>query len=279
MQNATWLSFCVSNSVTRASVHFFPNSDNVTAPYPANCAITLFGGGVDSRSVVLEGGRLSNPDGLRLDDAFPELKADASGMFGLAVELTSPQQSRLNMAGSGCVIELSSHGYCCRFRPARLLEQPSEQEKARIRRQAKEGVSSSSASCRCPSKTGIALKDVAHTTSLVVVNGSEYRVRAVDHRKSVQSESVMPQPKKAIGEVLPQSVFEFPFGDEFFEGGLEQECSWGKLKSQALNLSLEVVRESEEVFGGEPVLLGASVAAYVVYRDANSRRIVSVDAL
>ena len=76
MQSVKWIGFGVSNALSRTVVHFFPSGGGVTAPYPANCMLNLFSLTVDEsigglahkleeKKIVLEGARLSQPDGVR----------------------------------------------------------------------------------------------------------------------------------------------------------------------------------------------------------------------
>ena len=118
MQSTKWLGFGLTSAISRTCVHFFPAADSVTAPYPAGCSLAIFRDDMERRSVALEGGRLSNPDGVWIEDTFASLKNEITGLFGLEVEVSSVQQ-RLDLSGSGCVIEIVSQGFSTRFWPAR----------------------------------------------------------------------------------------------------------------------------------------------------------------
>lgn len=281
MQSVSWLSFCVSNAVTRTSVHFFPCADNVTAPYPANCTMTLFGSGVVARTITLEGGRLSNPDGLRLDDAFPELKSELNGIFGLAIELTTPQP-RLDLRSSSCVIEFMAHGLPARFWPCTLARSEGASPFASARERAAASAVGAPAHSLLRSKTAIALKDPVLSASLVVVNGSPATARVLCE-PSASSVTAHVQ-RQFLVEVPAQGVQEVVLQDSFYEGCAAQECSWGNLKARALTLCLEIQAGAVESTDGQPepassTALSTAVASYIVYRDAASRRIASVLAL
>ena len=118
MQSVKWIGFGVSNALSRTVVHFFPSGGGVTAPYPANCMLNLFSLTVDEsigglahkleeKKIVLEGARLSQPDGVRLDQAFEDLSQGVKGFFGITVEL-STGQPKVDLSGSSCIIEHSS---------------------------------------------------------------------------------------------------------------------------------------------------------------------------
>lgn len=301
MQTLSWLPFGVSSSITRTIVHFFPCADSVTAPYPANCALTLFGSGLQMRSVVLEGGRLSNPDGLRLEDAFPELKAESpaapsSGLFGLMVEISSPQP-RLNLEGSGCIVEFSSRGYQNRYWPSRGVCRAAMPDSSRLR----PSLLSSSKAATEESvaldyakvvKSGIAIRDAAQSASMVVVNASDKSVKGTLLGASAQSSN-------PLIEIAAYSVNEISLDDAFYNAGAIQECSWGEMKARALNVSFEIVAEpvagatvSGDTAASPAKSLSASnnsrdsalplssmLTSYMLYREANSRRILSVTAM
>ncbi len=107
MQSITWRAFCVSNTYTKSVVHFFPFAANSTAPYAVNCTLSIFGNGLKRRSVTLEGARIGQPDGVRLDHVFEEIQQGISGLVGLDIELSAGQQ-RVDLSASSCVIELIS---------------------------------------------------------------------------------------------------------------------------------------------------------------------------
>jgi hypothetical protein len=146
MQSIRWLGFCVSQSMSRSLLHFFPSCENASAPYPATCTLTLLKpresparadpargaatgdrqvtadglvGQVERMVVTLDGGRLGHPDGLRLEDAFPILRTAASGMCGLEIEISTPQP-RLDVSSSGCVLEVISQSQPVKYTPKKI---------------------------------------------------------------------------------------------------------------------------------------------------------------
>ncbi|MCB0340447.1 MAG: hypothetical protein KDD53_12625, partial [Bdellovibrionales bacterium] len=90
MSSNRWVSFCAHDSLLRSIFHFFPSALGVTVPYPAECRISLFGDGFGMRQVVLQGARLNQPDGVRLEDAFPSLLESAPSLLGIEITITSP---------------------------------------------------------------------------------------------------------------------------------------------------------------------------------------------
>jgi len=101
------LVFCLSTASIKTRIHFFPSAGAAGGHLPISCLLTLFGKGVEKRSVLLDGGRLNQPDGLRLEDAFPALRGDVSGVFGLEIQL-SCSQGRVNLLHSQTAIEFVS---------------------------------------------------------------------------------------------------------------------------------------------------------------------------
>lgn len=249
MQNVRWLSFCISNAVTRSVVHFFPSSANVAAPYAAECSLTLFGRDSTRKTVVLEGARFGQPDGVRLDDAFPALQEGTSGFFGLEFSISS-NQPRTDLQTSGCILELSSRGHSCRFRPLQLIVPEDVQGRALTPEPHLHG-------------PALGIKDSFNTTSLVLVNGSD---AVYNPKVAVRSNSPGEFGKGLSLEPLAaQNVIEIDLGEQFVASDeAPRECSWGLLRSGGIWLT-------------EPPPLG--VAAYLMYRDVVTRRPVSVSCL
>jgi hypothetical protein len=305
MQTIKWLGFCVAQTMSRSVLHFFPSSDNASAPYAASCTLTLFGPGGMRSSVVLEGGRLGHPDGLRLEDAFPALKGEVSGVFGLEVEISTPQP-RLDVTSSGCVVEIVSQGLPVRFAPKKLMRAEvsetirqlrartlgrSEAEKTASPEQASEANSTSSASGsslprRAPT-TGLAIRDGQQVPSLMIVNGSSEPCSA-----SVYSVSAgLPKPSTHVPltrvELAPGASQELQLDEGFFRAGALEDLSFGRCS--ALPLVVEVHRKNSETKGsatssgqhsgdsrGESI---PEVASFMVYREALTRRMSSVTSL
>lgn len=249
MQNVRWLSFCISNAVTRSVVHFFPSSANVAAPYAAECSLTLFGRDTTRKSVVLEGARFGQPDGVRLDDAFPQLQEGTSGFFGLEFSISS-NQPRTDIQTSGCIIELSSRGHSCRFRPLQLIVPEDVQGRAITPEPHEHG-------------PALGMKDAFNSTSLVFVNGSE---SAYNPKVAVRSSSPTEWGKPLSIDPLPaHTVIEVDMAEQFAaaEDG-PRESSWGLVRAGGIWIT-------------EPPPLG--VAVYLMYRDVVTRRPVSVACL
>ncbi len=255
MQSVKWVTFGISNALTRTVVHFFPSEGGVTAPYPASCSLRVFGAGIIEKRVVIEGARLSHPDGVRVEDAFPALKSDGTGIFGLEIEVET-LQPRIDISASGCVVELASKGHSARFWPKRLLEIPTGVIKGA---KAKEVA----AEAEVKQKVAVApiLKDSFSTTSLVVVNGSgeSFRPNLCAVASSGDSEEI---PLASLSE---GNAAETNLEEGFFQNAHTEECTWGTVRSKPMVLRDPSSYEGKGVF--------------LMYRDALTRRPVSVYAL
>lgn len=248
MQSVRWITFCISNAVTRSIVHFFPASVNIAGPYGAQCKLSLFGKDVERKSVVLEGARFGQPDGFRLDDVFPQLQEGVSGFFGLEFEITTTQP-RTDLSASSCVIELSSRGQSCRFWPRRFVHDP---EAA-----ARGGATTRTAATRSMA----AIKDAFSSSSLVLVNGSTEAFTPkllVAGPKTAENGELSPLPVDALA---PNSVIELDVSELATQSASAIECSWGLLRGGGVWLA-EPLPENTVVYG--------------MYRDVATRRPVSV---
>ena len=255
MQTVKWIGFGVSNALSRTVVHFFPSGGGVTAPYPANCTLNLFGlildegvvtGKRDSNEwkIVLEGARLSQPDGVRLDQAFEDLAQGVKGFFGITVEL-STGQPKVDLAGSSCIIEHSSRANSVRFYPKSLFA-PLMVEQV------------------IPPPLVAAIEDKLTSTALIIVNGShavfepklQFLGTAADSKERLQRTISAPTvPAQSVAEVaIPAECYAnlSPFDGD---GGVIR-C--GGLYSEALP---------------------EDVAIFALYRDVTTKRPISVGAL
>ncbi|MDC0358233.1 hypothetical protein OAO01_05395 [Oligoflexia bacterium] len=264
MQTISWITFGVSNAVAKTVVHFFPSAGNVSAPYPAHCKLSWFGQGSVSKTVTVDGPRLSQPDGVRLDAVFKDLDEGASGFIGVEIAL-STVQPRIDLTSSACVVELASRAYSARFRPICLNRDTTQ------------------ASGHGPGSSGpgLALNDSYNTSSVVVVNRTANNLepklvslRTEGVAASVKAESAVALGSESSGEITsdalggpvvpPYSVHEIKLGESFFEAQAPKQCSWGLLRSRNVVLS-------------EALPLGA--ACYMLYRNSVTKVPVSVRGL
>ena len=127
MQCLRWISFCIMEPGVRWFVHFLPSGGNVTPPYPAECRLKVFQDGWGERTVLLEGAKLSQPDGVGVLDAFPELFESPAGVYGLVIEL-STKQPRTDLTASGCIMEYEREGGTTKFIPHALFSNTDSEE-------------------------------------------------------------------------------------------------------------------------------------------------------
>lgn len=250
MQSVRWITFCVSNALTRTMVHFYPSSGNVTAPYPTMCKLSLFGQGQEEKTVTLEGARLSQPDGVRIEEVFPALKSELSGLFGLVVEITTPQP-RVDLSGSLCAVEFCSRAHSARFWPKRLRDENTSIEGR---------------------YSGMAIRDALNVCSLLVVNPMQKAIRPnislmvprTDGTTKVEVENVK------LGDVPPLSVQEISLSEYLGDDLAATECSFGLLRAASTGITVNVA-------GDKP--LPADAGLFMLYRDVLTKRPLSVCAL
>lgn len=285
------LAFCVSTSTIKSRVHFFPTAGVTSGPYSINCLLTLFGKGVERRTVMLDGGRLGQPDGIRLEDAFAALRGDASGLFGLEVRL-SCSQGRVNLLSSQASIEVVSAQSAVLYAVAPFTHAPEDEGEepaggsAQLELWGSDGSgggqqgaagasqggevragSTGVGADRTPGRStaaqsalGVGLLDWSVCTSLVILNGGSEPIKPDVARVSgVQPGSLQ------LGTVAPYSVVEVPLDEALFKGSVAHECVWGLLRAESLAVT--------------PPAESAAVAYYVMYRDPHTKRPISVVAL
>ncbi len=236
MAGIKWNAFILSNTLVKSIVHFFPNSGGVTAPYPANCKLSLWGEKLPRQQLTLEGARVSQPDGVALEDAFPVLKGELTGLFGIEVELTGTQ-ARADLGQSGCIIEFYSKVQTVRYR-ARSLEQYQNQNSAAV---------------------GFAIKDPFLCGSIIVMNGSQNQVKPAVYVAGKDSERTF----LSLDAVAPQTVTELPFAEQFLSELPAQELSWGLTRAAPIYFEKTT----------------PDVKYFILYRDAGTKRPVSVDCI
>lgn len=211
MQSHSWLTFLMVEQGLKTAVHFFPSSGAVGAPYLAHCKLAIFGNGIKKASIVVEGARLSHPDGLWIEDAFPHLAQSPRGLYGLEIEVTT-MQPRVMLSGSSCIVEISSGERLSRY-------QPLAQKKGLTIPELGEG---------------FCIKDPFCFSSVIAVNPSDAilnpELDAVVHRDVHKGELK----GLACDRVAPLSVAELPMEPMFYEEGTIKECSWGLMRARRI---------------------------------------------
>ncbi len=271
--------FCLSSAAIKTRVHFFPSAGVSTGPFSISCMLTLFGKGIDKKSVMLDGGRLGQPDGVRLEDAFPALKSDTSGIFGLAVQL-SCQPSRINLLSSQAVVELVSPHFSVMyglssFQPSLL---PDAETSSDVIQESSSLAGSSGSAPTLQRKrvsSGVAIQDSSLVSSLVVVNSTSEIVKPDVHRNAAE-----PRVALQLGTVAAESTLEIPLEEALFRDSAPHESGWGLVRAEAVyaapsthgphSQGLRVQANDSHQSG---------VGYFILYRDAVSKRPVSVCAL
>jgi|688.fasta_scaffold174979_2 hypothetical protein len=286
--------FCLHSSAIRSRIHFFPSAGMTTGPYSITCTFTLFGKGVERKSVAVDGGRLGQPDGIRLEDAFPALRGDISGVFGLQLEL-SCQQQRVNMLPSQASVELVSPQFSVLFGFPKFTPVDSPSDEAVDTESEKDSEVP-------PCKQGVGILDSFTTTSLIVINPSKAVVKPNIFKVNNGERSPL-----HVGTVAAESAVEIPLEESLLRDSQPFECSWGLMRSVPFYIDVPTYSEvqpahltaagvvSGGVIGGGGISGAASHASspsgssggtnypaphyYLLYRDPATKRPVSASAL
>ncbi len=213
------------------------------------CRLTIFGRGIERRSVQLDGGRLNQPDGLRIEDAFPSLNLEGAGLIGLEFQLTCPQ-GRVDITKSRIVMEMISPDFSVAYSAGQLKPERLESElDTAIEPHVGE-----------TPMVGVGLRDANSTSSLVIINSEGDAVRPELKHSGVEGESPL-----QIGTAAAHSVTEFPLDEVLARQGHLRETLWGPIKV-------------DRMWGGVPAN-SDSIAYYMLYRDPTSKQPLSVCAL
>ena len=240
MQTIRWIAFGLANATTRTALHFYPSAGNVTAPYPVSCKLSVFGEGIEKASISVDGLRLSQPEGIWVDEAFPVLKSGALTLFGLEIVL-SCSQHRVELDGSSCIVELNSLAQSVRYWP----------------------VSVEGGSGRSRALAAAALRDAFSQTALVAINSTPERQEFAVALSAFESSEPRTLSSAQAPALPPHALAEIPLDlvfDENFAALKVREYSWGVLRAR--NLAL--------LDSHSPLV------AYALHRDSSSRRILSV---
>lgn len=240
--------FCLSTPTIRSRIHFFPSAGGTGGHYPVSCQVTVFGKGIERRSVQLDGGRLNQPDGIRLEDAFPSLNVEATGLCGVEIALACPQ-GRVNLLSSKVVVEMVSPQFALAYSVARWSPlEVSDSEVALNETLEPRGA------------IGVGVHDSSMSSSLIVINAGEEVFRPDLSYAPSHGDASFP-----IGTVAPSSVVEFPLDDTLCKTTVARQTLWGEARMEKL--------WSDSLPGAH------SVACYMLYREPVSRRPLSVCAI
>lgn len=238
--------FCLTTPSMRSRLHFFPSAGTAAGHYSVACEISVFGKGIERRSVRLEGGRLNQPDGIRLEDAFPALDHETSGMCGVEVVFEC-SQSRLNLCNSRLIIEVVSPNCMLSYAAAPFV------------RRGGDGTDESSA-VEESARVGVAIQDSLVVPSLVIVNPNPELLRPEFQHATMHGDAPV-----QLGTVAPESVVEFSLEESVCKGASIRELLWDSAVIERLWAKSSWAKHG--------------VGCYILYRDPVSKRPISVCAL
>jgi len=248
------IAFCLSTNSIRTRIHFFPSAGITTGPYSIQCNLSLFVKGSERKTVMLDGGRLGQPDGVRLEDAFPHIRTEQSGIFGLEIRL-SCHQARVNLLSSQCAIELVGPQYNVMYGVSPFTPVAVEQETPGF-----EGGSDIVIPARKRPWSSLGLQDAVVSSSLVLVNGTNEAIKPDVYRLEGERTVTL-----QVGTVSPESALEVPLEESLFRESTPNECAWGLVRAEGVYV------------GSNSIAPG--VGYYVMYRDIVSKKPLSVCAL
>lgn len=272
-QSITWVGFICHSPVTRSLVHFFPSAGSITAPYSANCKLTLLGANGAKKSLQIDGARLSHPDGLKVEDVFPEI-SDGVPLLGMEVELSTGQQ-RVDMSGSSALIEIVTGGQSVKYTPKCLMEVRKPHQVKLPRNITGHSDSPSdmpethrgSANTAGPIEaTGLAVKDSFTQSSVVVINRSQQAVHPTVRLipdGNCSSEGV----RVPCDSILPGATDEIQVDDRLLNRLEGVDAGFGLVRACPLTVQLPAVE------------LMQACAMFLVSRDVLTKRVTAVQSL
>lgn len=108
--------FIPSHTLLRSVLHFFPSTERIAAPYPVSCKITFFQERSVIRSLALDGLRLSQPDGVKIEDLLTGAEGESlHGIIGVEVELDTKGRNT-DLSLSDCIVEIECQEYSVQYR-------------------------------------------------------------------------------------------------------------------------------------------------------------------
>ncbi len=168
--------FIPTHTLLTSVLHFFPSSQKVVAPYPVTCKITFFSEKRLIKSVVLDGLRLSHPDGVRVEDLLAGAAADApGGLVGVEIEIDTKGRNT-DLSESDCLVELECQDNSLHYRARPYLKKGDPERVKRV-------------PLFC-GELGSDTEEMSQHTSLVFVNSSETEQQLTYHTVNGSTESV-----------------------------------------------------------------------------------------
>lgn len=263
-----FFSFAGAGISTR--LHFMPAVCASAAPTDILCGFSIFGRGIEPKRVVLDGAKSGQPDGVRLEDAFPALKSQTvSGVIGVEMEISS-SHPRLNLLTSQLFVEIITASYSVIYSQQPFFNKPVELEPSPLEANAQQRSAGSSLSNDNPPQisqllgggrkelpvalafSGSGLID----SSLIIINSANESLRPTISRTN--HGSVRPL---HCGTVSPMTVLEVPLNDLILKDSPEILSGEDSFRAEALYLESAV---------------STSAAYYMVYRASDTRNPVSV---
>lgn len=246
MRSIQWLTFYMPDKSQQTRLHFFPASPIAATPFPVDLSVTIFGRYIEPKRMTIDGARMFQPDGMRLEDVFQLPDQAAESPFGLLVEISCPQP-RADVSASSCMMEIMSADGFVRYKVPPIKQSETEEVEQEEELE------------RC----SLLMRDSYFAPSIVVVNATDSELKPQLMSFSTQNpdgtRELIP-----VGQLGPWSVLERKLEGVLFSNVEPEEFSWGLMRARTI----------------VPVgLPEQGVSCYVMYRDAKINTIQSIRAI
>ncbi|MDZ4786618.1 MAG: hypothetical protein SGJ02_11140 [bacterium] len=248
MKSVKWIAFSSQDRGTGTVVHFLPATPGAATPYPVELSFTIFGRGIEKKTLAVEGARLFHPDGVKIESLFGIRPSDGDSSYGIEIDVFC-SQARSDVSASQCLIEFPLREGPLKFSPTRIILQDAIQKNEEDFIEYKE-----------EKRRSILIKDALLSPSIVIVNSSAKDMRPEVYYSEIKNDEEVLQ-MIPLGQVAAQSVVERKLDSAFFNDVKPQELSWGLVRSR----SIMAVSNSE-----------SGVSYSVVFRDTKTSKITSV---
>ena len=202
--SASWIGLGLKEKNIKTAIHFFPYSGTITATYPVDVSLTIFGEGLETLNVNMEGALLCQPDGLEVEKVFPALLSDYQGFYGIKIELICTNEN-ISLSPSVCLFEIIKPDGSIKFQPKNINQE-----------------------YQVPS--GICWNYNKEQTSIVVLNCSQNEVTSGFPAGLVKLN------KKASNKLNPFAVNEFQISSDYLKSGINTMTSNGNFVAQKFEI-------------------------------------------
>lgn len=205
MDELRWIAFGLQDKNYRTAVHFFPYAGSISATYPVELSLSLFSDQFEAIQISMDGARLSQPDGLVLQDVFPALLKDFNGSFGIEIKISCSNQPHLDLSSSVCIIEMLGSNGSIKYE-AKLVDKKQDLKLSAVLQNSQQ-----------------------FTTQLVAINSAETTKNSGLPARVFKS--------KETTQFLPATVQELSVADKFYDEAYQQNCFGGEVQINSIEIN------------------------------------------